>query len=238
MSEMNGKRLGNKPMYVALAQGKEARRAQLEAEHSQRGVNQDRIHPGMVNTHQGAATLRPGAGALPMYMQQQHVPVPTMDGYQPILHPMIGNANVAQGRGVQRGGYPMVQQGRGGYNMSGAYGLVQHQQVGQRGGRVVYPQGRGQVKQGGYSQGRGGKHYVQGQQHVPTQYGVPHVTHPTMNAQPNVNVPQQQVAPQQAATAVNTSANRKPLTAAALVSASPEMQKNMIGERLYPLIYD
>merc|ERR1712076_104456 len=28
------------------------------------------------------------------------------------------------------------------------------------------------------------------------------------------------------------------LTASALVSASPEMQKNMIGERLYPLIYN
>ena len=27
------------------------------------------------------------------------------------------------------------------------------------------------------------------------------------------------------------------LTASALASASPEMQKNMIGERLYPLIY-
>ena len=28
-----------------------------------------------------------------------------------------------------------------------------------------------------------------------------------------------------------------PLTASALASASPEMQKNMIGERLYPLIH-
>jgi polyadenylate-binding protein len=28
-----------------------------------------------------------------------------------------------------------------------------------------------------------------------------------------------------------------PLTPAALAAASPEMQKNMIGERLYPLIY-
>jgi len=36
---------------------------------------------------------------------------------------------------------------------------------------------------------------------------------------------------------VNSQTPYKPLTAAALVSASPEMQKNMIGERLYPLIY-
>merc|ERR1712032_555492 len=39
-------------------------------------------------------------------------------------------------------------------------------------------------------------------------------------------------------TSVSSQTPYKPLTAAALVSASPEMQKNMIGERLYPLIYN
>merc|ERR1712071_303096 len=33
-------------------------------------------------------------------------------------------------------------------------------------------------------------------------------------------------------------AANEPLTAAALASATPELQKNMIGERLYPLIHN
>ena len=36
MQEMNGKMVGTKPLYVALAQRKEQRRAQLEAMHAQR----------------------------------------------------------------------------------------------------------------------------------------------------------------------------------------------------------
>ena len=44
-------------------------------------------------------------------------------------------------------------------------------------------------------------------------------------------VPQHQPAPA-------APAPHEPLTAAALASASPEMQKNMIGERLYPLIHN
>ena len=45
----------------------------------------------------------------------------------------------------------------------------------------------------------------------------------------------QQPPPQPATT--QPPAPHEPLTAAALASATPEMQKNMIGERLYPLIH-
>jgi polyadenylate-binding protein len=41
-----------------------------------------------------------------------------------------------------------------------------------------------------------------------------------------------------AAQAAVPPAPHEPLTAAALASASPDMQKNMIGERLYPLIHN
>lgn len=36
VTEMNGKMIGQKPIYVALAQRKEQRRQQLEAQHAQR----------------------------------------------------------------------------------------------------------------------------------------------------------------------------------------------------------
>ncbi|GLE09985.1 hypothetical protein PINS_up021959 [Pythium insidiosum] len=36
VAEMNGKLISGKPVYVALAQRKEVRRAQLEAQHAQR----------------------------------------------------------------------------------------------------------------------------------------------------------------------------------------------------------
>lgn len=53
---------------------------------------------------------------------------------------------------------------------------------------------------------------------------------------PPAPMPQQPAAPQQPAPAAP--ALQEPLTAAALASATPERQKNMIGERLYPLIHD
>merc|ERR1719446_1995413 len=51
-------------------------------------------------------------------------------------------------------------------------------------------------------------------------------------------MPQQQPPPQPQPVPTATPAPHEPLTAAALASASPEMQKNMIGERLYPLIHN
>jgi polyadenylate-binding protein len=48
---------------------------------------------------------------------------------------------------------------------------------------------------------------------------------------------QQPPVPQQQPPVLAPPAPHEPLTAAALASASPEMQKNMIGERLYPLIH-
>lgn len=57
---------------------------------------------------------------------------------------------------------------------------------------------------------------------------------PPQQQQQQQGAPQQSMpAPSQAAPATNES-----LSAAALAAAPPEKQKNMIGERLYPLIYE
>merc|ERR1712161_26514 len=62
VNEMNGKLLADKPIFVALAQRREVRRAQLEAQHSQRG----QTIPG--------SQMRPmnafPPGSMPMYIQR------------------------------------------------------------------------------------------------------------------------------------------------------------------------
>lgn len=101
--------------------------------------------------------------------------------------------------------------GRGGYAMP--YGVMPQQG---RGGRGPVP-GRGR--------GPGGPMPPPGQQ--PMKFN-----QQARNAQGGM--PPQQAPPAQGQPPV---ASEGALTASALASASPEMQKNMIGERLYPLIH-
>merc|ERR1712151_688992 len=234
INEMNGKLIANKPIYVALAQGKEARRAQLEAQHSQRSSDQDThiLRGGSIN---GSVGLR--SNGMPMYMQHP-VPNGVLEPAYPIMHQMLGNP----GRGAPRSGYPLMQpQGRGNYSMTG-YSVIP-QQIG-RGGRITN-QGRGYDRTGrvqGYIQPRGVTSPGRGSQVVNKFNQQTCNVVPGAIATPSVISPSQQpstVAPSsRSSTSISSQTPYKHLTAAALVSASPEMQKNMIGERLYPLIYN
>lgn len=202
VNEMNGKIIGTKPIFVALAQRKEVRRAQLEARHSGGGRGQ----PGM----RGGPMPMGYPGGMPgMYMQQGR---PGPGGMQPAYPMMPG-----------RPGFPnpmMQQQQRGMYPMP-QYGGMPQQGPGGRGGRGYPNQGRG--GRGGRGRGQQNMKFNQQARNMPPQQqqGVPPPP------------PQQMPPPQpQAPVPANES-----LTPSALASASPEMQKNMIGERLYPLIH-
>lgn len=199
VNEMNGKLVGNKPIFVALAQRKEVRRAQLEAQH-QRG-------PGQM---MGRGPMGPmGYPNMPMYR-------PGPGGSMQPAYPMMPQMMGGPGRGG-RGGYPMMQQGpRGGYPMPGYQGMPGR-------GRGAMP-GRG---------GRGGRGPQGGQPGIKFNQQARNA-----NAMPPAPMPQQQAPPQQQPAPAATPAPHEPLTAAALASASPEVQKNMIGERLYPLIHN
>eukprot|EP00562_Extubocellulus_spinifer_P008714 CAMPEP_0178507308 /NCGR_PEP_ID=MMETSP0696-20121128/20149_1 /TAXON_ID=265572 /ORGANISM="Extubocellulus spinifer, Strain CCMP396" /LENGTH=742 /DNA_ID=CAMNT_0020136785 /DNA_START=144 /DNA_END=2372 /DNA_ORIENTATION=- len=202
VNEMNGKIIGAKPIFVALAQRKEVRRAQLEARHSTGGRGQ----PGM----RGGPMPMGYPGAMPMYMQQR----PGPGGMQPAYPMMPG-----------RPGFPnpmMQQQQRGMYPMP-QYGGMPQQGPG-RGGRGYPNQGRG--GRGGRGRSQQGIKFNQQARNAmpPQQQGVP----------PPPPPPQQQMPPPQPQ--VPVPANES-LTPSSLASASPEMQKNMIGERLYPLIH-
>mmetsp|Transcript_27514 Transcript_27514/g.49773 ORF Transcript_27514/g.49773 Transcript_27514/m.49773 type:complete len:705 (+) Transcript_27514:274-2388(+) len=206
VNEMNGKLISSKPIFVALAQRRDVRRAQLEAQHANRGGG-----PGQPGMMRGGPMGGPMGypGAMPMYMQRPG-PGGSMQPAYPMMPQMMGGPGGRGGAQQPRGMYPMMgQQGRGGYPVPG-YGVMP-----QPGG----PTGRGAPQPG--RGGRGGR--GPGQQNI------------KFNQQArNAGTPQG-IAPGQPAPPAISSEG--PLTASALASASPEMQKNMIGERLYPLIH-
>jgi len=226
VNEMNGKILGNKPIFVALAQRKDVRRAQLEAQHAQRAG------PGQV---MGRGPMGPMGGyQMPMYR-------PGPGGSMQPAYPMMPQMMAGPGRGGMqgRGGYPMMQQPRG-YPGMGYQGMPQ--QVGRGGGRMQgRGRGRGSMQQSGRGNpppnggGRGG-----GGQPAGIKFNQ-QARNAGANAMPTPTPPMPQ--PQQPQPAPPAAGNAPPppaneaLTAAALASATPEMQKNMIGERLYPLIH-
>ena len=223
VNEMNGKIILGKPIFVALAQRREVRRAQLEAQH---------------NSGRGGAQ---GPGGVPGQPGMMRGPMGAMGGY-PGQVPMYmpGRPQMMAGRG----GYPGPQMmGRGGYpapQMMGGYGGMMPAQPG-RGGRGPL---QGQAGRGrGPPPGRGpyGPQGGRGQ-FAPPGRGAPiKFNQQARNAGPGMGGPPQGApAPMQGGPpppAAPPAPSNEQLTPAALASASPEVQKNMIGERLYPLIH-
>ena len=200
VTEMNTKLIKGKPVYVALAQRKEVRRAQLEAQHSQQ-----RSGMGGRGMPMGQP---PMYGAAPMFYAQPNQMPPQARFVYPQMVP----------RGPARG--PMPQYGRGmpAYQMP-QYAVPMQQLRGPgRGARGRNPAaGRGAMQ----AQNRANFKYTGQARNQPQQ---------AQQAAPQ-QVPQQQAAP------TGGNPQQEPLTAQLLASASPDQQKNMIGERLYPLIH-
>jgi len=211
VGEMNGKLILNKPIYVALAQRKEVRQAQLEAVHAQnRAVGMARGMPmgqppiyatagPMFYGQPNQMPVRPGFGQYPHQMMPHGAPRGPM--------PPRGPGGVP---GYQMPAYPMpMQPGRQPGNGRQRRGPNQNQRM--QPGRNMSPQNRN---------------------------GPGHFTY-TRNARNNPPMEMQQgsAPPQQSMPAAPTKPEPESLTPTALAAASPEQQKNMIGERLYPLIH-
>lgn len=249
VTEMNGKMMCTKPLYVALAQRKEDRKAQLASQYMQR-LASIRMHnaggiPGTMYT--------PGNGgffvssALQNQRAAAFMPAATIPGAQMRGSAPRWNAIGATAAGfgmqspymVQSGGYG--QAGRGGARTAAAGGAAaamraqqtQYQGAGQAGGARAAPQAQRiaggaivQTQQNarpqqipGGRQGQAGKP-GQGQQMLYQTYG-------TMAAR------QGQAQAQQSGIVVQ---GQEPLTAHMLAQALPQEQKQMLGERIYPLI--
>jgi len=200
VGEMNGHIMDAKPLYVSLAQRKEVRRAQLEAQHSQRGKMGQMPPPPQMYPPQAPMFYAPGIPPRNFMYPQQMVPrnfrgQPGQPGPGPMMvnGGRPGNVNyqlmpVPNGRGQQNG--PNQRGGRGNRRNNGN-GMMQ--------------------KQGGQPQGQPRRQMQQQQ--------------PQAEAETSAAVPTGQQETNEA------------LTIKTLAAAPEDTQKQMIGERLFPLIH-
>ncbi|CCG82456.1 Polyadenylate-binding protein [Taphrina deformans PYCC 5710] len=193
VTEMNQRMLNNKPLYVALAQRKDQRRTQLEAQISAR--NQLRV--------QQQAAVQGMPVGYPGQMAGYYPPQQQMMGFQG--RPMPGQ----QFPGMMPPQQRFPQQGRG-MPPQGMYGPPMGQQFPGQGYHQGFPnQGRG--RGGAMRQPMGPRGGM-----MPQGLG-------------RGNMPPQQ--PPQ-----NGSFDMGGLSSSLLASASPENQKQMLGEALYPKV--
>jgi len=228
VTEMNGKIMERKPLYVALAQRREERRAHLAAQHMQR-ISGIRMHQaagqqvGQMFPQAGGFYMQPIAqGQRPFFAPQfQQVPRPRWQSapqQQQQMRPsgmqvMPGAAQVPRARGVRqitpRGVGPQ-QVPAGGAPPQRMAGLPQNQQ-----GRVGPPV---QLQ----NQTRPAFKFAQGVRNQPAAHQA---------AMPMLQ-PDQQVAQQGAVQGT------APLDPSVLASASPDDQKQMLGEQLFQCIQE
>jgi polyadenylate-binding protein len=102
ITEMNGRMVGQKPLYVALAQRKEVRRAQLEAQHAQRQGMKSMVQQPMF---QPMIYPQPGIQQPGFMYHPQMVRPPRWTGQQPRhVYPMPNQQFMQQQQQQQQGG--------------------------------------------------------------------------------------------------------------------------------------
>ncbi|CAL9223001.1 unnamed protein product [Arabidopsis halleri] len=213
MSEMSGKMIENKPLYVAVAQRKEDRRARLQAQFSQMRpvAMQPPVGPRMPIYPPGG----PGIGQPMFYGQAPPTMISSQPGfgYQQQLVP-----GMRPGGGPMHNFFmPMVQQGQqrpGGRRPGGIQQSQQQQQqqvpmmqqqhqMHPRGRMFRYPQGRGT---GGPPDVPGMLPYEMGSSNMP-------LRDPVLSQHVPIGA-----------------------LASSLANAAPELQRTLLGENLYPLV--
>jgi polyadenylate-binding protein len=205
VTEMNNKLVGTKPIYVSLAQRKDQRRAQLEAQMAQRFQQQRMPQMG---------------GPQGQYGQGQY----NMNFYGPQM-------------GGPRGQYYMQQPGA--YpQQPGGKGQMYMQQGPQPGGKGRQNNRRGK---GADQKGKGGRGKGQGQpmpagkgQGMPNQP----VNQNSWAGKVSAGPPPQPMAPPapQAQPPQPAAPPAQPDLAQQLADAAPQQQKQILGEKLYPII--
>uniref|UniRef100_A0A8C1X7P0 Poly(A) binding protein, cytoplasmic 1a n=1 Tax=Cyprinus carpio TaxID=7962 RepID=A0A8C1X7P0_CYPCA len=180
VTEMNGRIVATKPLYVALAQRKEERQAHLTSQYMQRMASVRAVPNPVLNPYQPAPPSGYFMAAIPQISRACRTP---SDPRGPVLKPSA----------------PCVQPPRS-----------PSQAMGPRPSAAGAATGASQVR--GVPQYKYAPGVRNPQQHMPTQPQVP-------MQQPAVHVQGQE-----------------PLTASMLAAAPPQEQKQMLGERLFPLI--
>jgi len=237
VTEMNGKMLDNKPLYVAIAQRKEQRRAMLENQFNARtkpqagpmgphGVPNMGFIPGQPGVMpMFPAGQIPGVGLQRQFMYPQSLPVMPRwagPGAPQAPHLMAGMPGLP---GALRGpnGVPIN------YQLLPATGPLPGPGVQQQG----RPMGNQHQQQRGNRQHQhhhqGGRQGASGQ--VPAGIRYNDNVRNAPNRPPQQTQPPAEVPASQPLLGIN-----EPLSLKALAAAPEEMKKQIIGERLFPLV--
>ncbi|XP_077587831.1 polyadenylate-binding protein 4 [Stigmatopora nigra] len=208
VTEMNGRIVGSKPLYVALAQRKEERKAHLTNQYMQRIAGM-RAMPANAIINQ----FQPTSGYfMPTVPQAQNRTTYYAPNQMAQMRP---NPRWQQG-GRGQGGFQGMPNS---LRQPGPRGNLRHMSPNSN---TQGPRGSGQPVGPRPSMG------------VPGPRSMPPYKYATGVRNPNPQVVQP-IALQQTQPAVHVQ-GQEPLTASMLASAPPQEQKQMLGERLFPLI--
>ncbi|KAJ8683928.1 hypothetical protein QAD02_019720 [Eretmocerus hayati] len=221
VTEMNGRIVGSKPLYVALAQRKEDRKAHLASQYLQRIANVRMQHVGQMFPAGGA-----GSYFVPTIPQPQR---------------FYGPAQMAQIRTTPRWPAqpvrPNAQAGGSGFAAMQAPFRATPRAPMQQPGAMRNPLSARPITG---QQIIPGAANMQGRPMPGPAVGVAAQGRPGYKYTPNMRNPPQQPMTIQAAPAPTQQAvhiqGQEPLTASMLAAAQPQEQKQMLGERLFPLI--
>ncbi|XP_054653499.1 polyadenylate-binding protein 4 [Dunckerocampus dactyliophorus] len=208
VTEMNGRIVGSKPLYVALAQRKEERKAHLTNQYMQRIAGM-RAMPANAIINQFQPTSGYFMPAVPQAQNRTTYYAPNQ------LAQMRPNPRWQQQGGRGQGGFQGMPSS---LRQPGPRANLRHMSPSSTQG----PRGAGQGIAARPSMG------------VPGPRAMPPYKYATGVRNPNPQVVQP-IALQQTQPAVHVQ-GQEPLTASMLASAPPQEQKQMLGERLFPLI--
>lgn len=232
VTEMNGRIVGSKPLYVALAQRKEDRKAHLTSQYMQRMVNMSSIR-----MPQMGQVYNPGSYFMPTIPQPQRFYAPAQMGLRP--SPRWPSAQ-ARPSGQVPAAFAMQPPFRG--PRGAAQGAATAGQPAMRAlGRMP-----GQQNVPGAPQPRA---ISNGPQMATANAGAQQPRGPAAQAPPAykyqnqaMRTPVQGMGAQQGVQPNQPSGvviqGQEPLSASALAAAHPNDQKQMLGERLFPLIHE
>ncbi|KAG7279961.1 hypothetical protein CRUP_025213, partial [Coryphaenoides rupestris] len=205
VTEMNGRIVATKPLYVALAQRKEERQAHLTNQYMQRMASVRAVPNPVLNPYQPAP---PPSG----YFMATIPPAQNRPAYYPAAAGQMAQLRPGP-RWATQGSAPRPQ----GFSTMRPTSQMPRMMSTQRVAQTMGPRPTSAATAAA-SQVRG----------VPQYKYTPGVRNPHQHMAPQTQVPMQQPA-------VHVQ-GQEPLTASMLAAAPPQEQKQMLGERLFPLI--